>query len=224
MLWFAAGFKSVNPEAGCASAGALVSLESLRFMTIFGFNSDVKYADVVYHVESQARASDLLLQTLIFVKGQCVGKHAFTYAQMTLQPGFSEDAMHELLKAQHRTVVDALQQGHLESVLGAAGEVQDVGGGGLTLRWINPAEHSHGKQIIMRFQVLDSGQPVSGAEVVVGPCPPAGLETIAHALTDPSGNVEVVVPMTDALTQQAAALVCATHGAKSVTRKFRFKK
>ena len=35
-------------------------------MTIFGFNTDVKLADVVYHVQSEARQQDLLLQTLIF--------------------------------------------------------------------------------------------------------------------------------------------------------------
>jgi len=58
-------------------------------MTIFGFNTDVKHADVVYHVQSEARQNDLLLQTLVFVKGQCVGKQTVSYAQRVSQPDFS---------------------------------------------------------------------------------------------------------------------------------------
>ncbi len=87
-------------------------------MTIFGFNTDVKLADVVYHVQSEARQNDLLLQTLVFVKGQCVGKQAFSYAHELAHPGFSTEAMHELLKTQHKAVIDAIQQGQMNSVLG----------------------------------------------------------------------------------------------------------
>src|SRR5438270_12273809 len=80
-----------------------------RRMTIFGFNTDVKLADVVYHVQSEARQNDLPLQTLVFVKGQCVGKQAFSYAHEISHPGFSSEAMHELLKTQHKVVIDAIQ-------------------------------------------------------------------------------------------------------------------
>ena len=41
---------------------------------IFGFNTDIKYEDVVYHVQSEARHADLLLQTQVFVHGRCIGK------------------------------------------------------------------------------------------------------------------------------------------------------
>ena len=104
-------------------------------MTIFGFNTDVKLADVVYHVQSEARQNDLLLQTLVFVKGQCVGKQAFSYANELSHPGFSTEAIHELLKTQHKAVLDAIQQGQMTAVLGGGGEVQDVGGAGLSLQW-----------------------------------------------------------------------------------------
>jgi len=41
---------------------------------IFGFNTDVKVNDTVYHVPSEARENDLLLQTQIFIKGRCPGE------------------------------------------------------------------------------------------------------------------------------------------------------
>ena len=193
-------------------------------MTIFGFNTNVQHGDVVYHVESQARQSDLLLQTLVFVKGQCVGKHAFSYAGRTLQAGFSEAAMHELLKTQHKAVVDAVQRGQVELVLRTGGEVEDVDGNGLALRWSNPSDQSHAGKIIMRFQVLDSGQAVPGAEVTVWPCPPAEATVLARSLTDSAGNAVLVVPLNDPVERDGAIMVQATRGDKSATRKFRFRK
>jgi hypothetical protein len=192
-------------------------------MTIFGFNTDVKQGDVLYHVQSEARPGDLLLQTLIFVKGSCVGKHAFSYAGKTLQPGFSEGAMHELLKAQHKAVVDAVQRGQVNLVLGTGGEIEDVGASGLALKWNNPSEPSQGGKIIMRLQVLDLGDPVSGAQVAVSACE-AEAVAIASSLTDSSGSAVLVVPVSGLIEEQSALMAKAVHGERSVTRKLRFKK
>jgi hypothetical protein len=193
-------------------------------MTIFGFNTDVKQGDVVHHVQSEARQNDLLLQTLVYVKGQCVGKRAFSYAEKTLQPGFSEEAMHELLKAQHKTVIDAVQSGQMESLVGGGGEVLDVGGSGLWLKWTNTGQESFGTSIIMRFQVLDSGKPAFGAEVTIWPVPPAEAVILARSLTDSAGNAALVVPLTGEVVSQSAVMARATRLEKSATRKFRFKK
>ncbi len=127
-------------------------------MTIFGFNTDVKLADVVYHVQSEARQNDLLLQTLVFVKGQCVGKQAFSYAHELSHPGFSTEAIHELLKTQHKTVLDAIQQGQMSSVLGNGAEVQDVGGSGLVSAMDNRGG-GDAAALPVSFRVLDSGKP-----------------------------------------------------------------
>ncbi|HEX7287301.1 MAG TPA: hypothetical protein VF532_14035 [Candidatus Angelobacter sp.] len=191
-------------------------------MTIFGFNTDVKQGEVVYHVQSEARQADLLLQTLVFVKGQCVGKHAVSYAQKLAQPGFSSEAMHELLKAQHKGVLDALEQGRLEAVLGAQGEIQDVGGSGLSLKW-TAAPQDDGSAMLLQFQVLDSGSPAAGAEVSVRPLSPAA-HPIAGATTDAGGNATVTLQMTAEILNDSAVMVQATCNNKSATRKVRFKK
>jgi hypothetical protein len=82
---------------------------------IFGFNTDVKFADTVYHVQSEARQLELLLQTQVFVKGRCIGKRATSYAQQADQPGFSEEHMHEMLKDQHKHFVAAVREGKIEA-------------------------------------------------------------------------------------------------------------
>lgn len=192
-------------------------------MTIFGFNTDAKYGDVVYHVQSEARAKDLLLQTLVFLKGQCVGKQVFSYAERTLQQDFSENLIHELLKIQHKKVIDMVQQGRAEAI-SSGGEVQDVGGSGLGLKWINALQERQGNTFIMRLQVTDSGEAVAMAEVTVWPCPPARTSEIARALTDGNGNAALVVPLTEDVVRDSAVMARATRRGKSVTQKLRLKK
>src|SRR5215469_2140762 len=134
-------------------------------MTIFGFNTDVKHEDKVYHVQSEARHSDLLVQTLVFVKGQCVGKRTVSYAQNASRPDFSENVIHELLKTQHRTVVDSITAGDIDSALGMAADVPDIGGSSLSLTWIKAEPMGAESTLAIQFQVTDSGQGVAGANV-----------------------------------------------------------
>ncbi|HKV91007.1 MAG TPA: hypothetical protein VJW20_00515 [Candidatus Angelobacter sp.] len=192
-------------------------------MTIFGFNTDVKHADVVYHVQSEARQNDLLLQTLVFVKGQCVGKRTVSYAQQVSQPEFSTEAIHELLKSQHKTVLEAIQQGSLEADLGNGNEVQDVGGSGLSLQW-SAASASDAATLPVTFRVLDAGSPANRAEVVVrGVIASDGLE-LARGVADDAGKVELSIPLTEEVLARGAVMVQAMHQGKSATRKFRLKR
>jgi len=84
---------------------------------IFGFNTDVKYGDTLYHVQSEARQSSHLLQTMVFVSGRCVGKRGMSYGEYAARPDYSEERMHELLKEQHLFVVDAIKEGKLDVAL-----------------------------------------------------------------------------------------------------------
>lgn len=192
-------------------------------MTIFGFNTDVKHGEVVYHLQSEARQADLLLQTLVFVKGQCVGKHTVSYAQKLSKPDFSSEAMHELLKAQHKSVIDALEQGRLETVLGSQAEIQDVGGSGLSMKWTATLQND-GSSILLQFQVLDSGQPASGAEVSLRPLSPADARTIARTNADAEGAAMVILELNAEILNDSAVMAQATCNGKSATRKVRFKK
>ena len=193
-------------------------------MTIFGFNTDVKLGDTIYHVQSEARQGDMLLQTLVFVKGQCVGKRAVSYAQKTTEPNFSEQAMHELLKSQHKAVLEAIQQGRIESILARDSSIQDVGDGGLTLNWTNPAQAPEGATASMCFQVLYEGRAVPGADISVSATSPTSVPAVFSATTDVQGNATVSFAVTQQIMEDGAVMVRASHQGKSATRKFRFKK
>ena len=85
-------------------------------MTIFGFNTDAKVGETVYHVQSEARENDLLLQTQVFVKGHCIGKRASSYAERFVQPEYTIELMHELLKQQHRMVLEAVREDRAKEI------------------------------------------------------------------------------------------------------------
>ena len=78
---------------------------------IFGFNTDIKNGDTVYHVQSEVREHDSLLQTQVFVKGRCLGKYATSFAEQAGEPGFTENHLHDLLKDQHKHFVDCARAG-----------------------------------------------------------------------------------------------------------------
>ena len=84
---------------------------------IFGFNTDVKQGETVYHVQSEARENELVLQTQVFVRGRCVGKRATSYAEQISQGNFSDQQKEQILRDQHRLVLDAIREGRVENVL-----------------------------------------------------------------------------------------------------------
>jgi hypothetical protein len=84
---------------------------------IFGFNTDVKHGDTVYHVQSEALTNTYTLQSTVFVKGRCLGKKSSSYAHQVAQADFSEQKMHELLKDQHRKVLEAIREGRVDSII-----------------------------------------------------------------------------------------------------------
>ena len=87
---------------------------------IFGFNTDVKHGDTVYHVQSEAHPNNHTFQSTVFVQGRVLGKTISSYAGHVNDPDFSDEKMHDLLKEQHRRVLDAIREGRVESVISAA--------------------------------------------------------------------------------------------------------
>lgn len=83
---------------------------------IFGFNTDVKYGDTVYHVQTEAHRSTRTFQSTVFVKGQCIGKKAGSY-QESAESEYTDEQLHMLLKEQHRFVVEAIRDGLVDEVL-----------------------------------------------------------------------------------------------------------
>ena len=75
---------------------------------IFGFNTDVKHEDTVYHVQSEAREGEQLLQTQVFVRGRCIGKRAIPYGAGAVA-GENDQDKEKKLRDLHRDMLDAIR-------------------------------------------------------------------------------------------------------------------
>ncbi len=90
---------------------------------IFGFNTDVKCGDTVYHVQTEAHRSTHTFQSTVFVKGQCIGKKSGSY-QEEAGAEYTDQQLHSMLKEQHRFVVEAIRDGLVDEVLKPATPAQ----------------------------------------------------------------------------------------------------
>lgn len=197
---------------------------------IFGFNSDVKHADKIYHVQSEPRQGELMLETQVFVRGQCIGKHAISYAEQVSAEDLSEEQLHELLKTQHRCVVEAVRQGTLAELLGLRSAASSQLSPPLTLEWLNPelcdAASQHASELdepmLLRFRVMRAGAPVTGAKLVSRLNTPAPV--FSGAVSDVAGMAEMRVSVTQREVREAVLLVQANFEGQCATRKFRIRR
>jgi hypothetical protein len=192
---------------------------------IFGFNTDVKQGDTVYHVQSEARKADLLLQTMVFVKGLCIGKYASSYAEHVGNPGFSEEYIHDLLKNQHREVLEAVKAGSIEQFFRDQTEIRDAGSETLALTWLNSDEAAVARKLTMRLLVSDDGVGIDGALITSRLQYPAGVPIHSQAVSERDGRAELELDLgkLEENVHDRVVFVRATHGEKSVTRKYRLK-
>jgi hypothetical protein len=220
-------FKSKKTEfaAHCRRSKTSRIKARLGIFMIFGFNTDVKYSDTVYHVQSEARKADLLLQTMVFVRGHCIGKYASSYAEEVSNPGFSEEHMHDLLKSQHREIVESVRAGSIDQFFRDQTEIRDVGGNTLALTWLNSDENPVEQRLVMRLLITDAGNAIDGALVTSRLQYPAGVPIHSQAVTEGDGRVELELDLKaiESAASNAVVFVRATFGEKSVTRKYRLK-
>src|SRR5206468_6653339 len=135
---------------------------------IFGFNTDIKHDDVVYHVQSEAREGETLLQTQVFVKGRCIGKHAISYAERAASQGFTDQQKELMLREQHRQVLDAIREGRLEEDFDTRDNPEALGAiKELDIQWVNSHSIHAEEQLSMKLRATESGQPVPGARLTV---------------------------------------------------------
>jgi hypothetical protein len=191
---------------------------------IFGFNTDVKHIDTIYHVQSEARESEQLLQTQVFVRGRCVGKKAISYAASALQPGFGDAQKEQQLRDQHRLVLEAIKAGRLDQVLDKAESESLSGIKQLDVQWEN-AESVHGdRNLTMRLRVTEAGAAVAKARLTFRFARPDAAPFYTQATTDSAGGAVVSFEVDESALVDSSVMVQANHEGRTVTRKFALRK
>ena len=191
---------------------------------IFGFNTDVKHGDTVYHVQSKARESEELLQTQVFVRGRCVGKRAVSYAASATQTAVGDSQKEQQLRDQHRLVLEAIREGQLENVLDHAETEALAAIKQLDLQWENAASVHANRNLTMQLCVTEAGAPVSGARLTFRFARPEAAPFYTQAVSDAAGAAKISIEVEESALPDSSVLVQATHEGRTVTRKFALRK
>jgi hypothetical protein len=191
---------------------------------IFGFNTDVKHGDTIYHVQSEARESEKLLQTQVFVRGRCVGKKAISYASGAPESGLGDSQKEQQLRDQHRLVLEAIREGKLESVLDRAETEALASIKQLDVQWENADSVHANRNLTMRLRVSEDGSAVPSARLTFRFARPDAAPFYTQAVTDSAGGAEISVEVEESALADSSVMVQANHEGRTVTRKFVLRK
>jgi hypothetical protein len=192
---------------------------------IFGFNTDVKQGDTVYHVQSEARENELILQTQVFVRGRCIGKRATSYAEQIARGNFTDQHKEQILRDQHRLVLDAIREGRVESVFDRKDTPESLAAvKELDLQWVNAGSVHNNSNLMMQLRVTDGGAAAAGARLTFRFARPDAAPFYTQVATDAGGNAELKVEFEESALPDASVLVQASYGGRTATRKFRLRK
>ena len=190
---------------------------------IFGFNTDVKHGDTIYHVQSEARENERLLQTQVFVRGRCIGKKATSYANKSPE-AFSDSQKEQQLREQHRLVLDAIREGKLDQALDrpepeVLEKVKE-----LDLQWLNAESVHADRNLTMQLKVTEGGAAAGGARLTFRFARPGAAPFYTQAVTDSGGAAEIKIEVEESALPDSSLLVQANYEGRTATRKFILRK
>ncbi len=192
---------------------------------IFGFNTDIRHEDTVYHVQSEAREGEQLLQTQVFVQGRCIGKRAVPYGPGAGKGFQSNDQdMEKWLRELHREVLDAIRDGKVDSIFDKRETPETLAAvKELDLEWINAGSVHSGGALTMRIRVTDGGATVEGARLTLRFARADAAPYYAQVLTDAKGSAEMSVQVDEKSLADSSVLVQASFAGRTATRKFQLR-
>jgi hypothetical protein len=79
-----------------------------------GFNTDIDFEGVTYHVQTEDRGSaNPLIESLVYVKGEILATRRTEYANL-LEAGAEMPSIQILMEKQHRNIVEAIRSGRID--------------------------------------------------------------------------------------------------------------
>jgi len=82
---------------------------------ITGFNTDVKYRGVVYHVQTEDKGeANPLIETLIYKGGEILGSRRLPYAAL-VKDHSDEAAITKLMEDQHKGMIQEVKRGRFDT-------------------------------------------------------------------------------------------------------------
>lgn len=200
----------------------------------FGFNSNVRSGDVLYHVQTEDRGpSHPFLDTVVYMAGRVVYKRSTSYEEFA--KGIPAEALaqklHEHLSRQHREVIGELEAGALpfqskeETATSGATKGETGAGKGLQLRLLNPHSWLAGANVTLEIELSEgkSKQHVAGADVQASVEHENRRILCGAARTDAQGNATLRFAMPPNVAEGSSLVVRASDGSRFGELRFRLK-
>ena len=73
-------------------------------MAVYGYNTDVPTASDTYHVQTELRSGERVIESQVFIKGRTVAKH-----RSSVESDLADTELQELLRAQHKFIVEGVR-------------------------------------------------------------------------------------------------------------------
>ena len=91
---------------------------------ITGFNTDIEHDGVVYHVQTEDKGLDSpIILSLVYSGGTILASKRSPYADL-IEEGFSDEALAERLKRQHRLICAAIHSGRINDLKKMSGRAK----------------------------------------------------------------------------------------------------
>lgn len=135
-----------------------------------GFNTDVKLGDRVLHVQTEDRGPNHpSIDTVVYQNGRIFHRKASNYEHFAASPEFSADELHRRVAEQHRTIIESIRAGELDSEIANAEAASNAAAklAGIQVQLLNPGSWLSAGNVALDVEVSRRAdkQPQGGAQV-----------------------------------------------------------
>ena len=162
---------------------------------IFGYNTDIKVEDIVFHVQTEDRGKDNpTIDTTIYYKGRVLAKRAVSYRDFFESKDFDPEDLKELVERHHKRWVTAVEGSELEEM--KAVQEEEAAPKKIKVALLNSSTIFRTAFIAVSVAVTKdgNGSPVGNAEVKVRFKTDSSDSEISRTC-DKNGKVDVHFPM-----------------------------
>jgi len=166
---------------------------------ITGFNTDVEHGGIVYHVQTEDKGLESpLILSLVYTGGTILASKRSPYEDL-IESGFSDEALAERLKRQHRLICAAIHSGRIDDLkkMSGRGDAERTGPVRPTEPAVTVEEREYSANVETSTEVdlstdevetsaelVSSAEPFASSEVEVTPAQDRQLE--AGELVEPA--------------------------------------
>ncbi|MBI1738991.1 MAG: hypothetical protein HYR58_07065 [Acidobacteria bacterium] len=143
---------------------------------IFGFNTDLRVGNAVYHVQTEDRGDvNPVIDTTIYSKGRILHRRVNSYKEFRETPEFNPTALRERLEVQHRAIIDELRSGTLvleAPPTAASSATKDAAApppalAGIQVQLLNPGSWLAAGTATLKLEVKSKGKAEAVGEAAI---------------------------------------------------------